>query len=625
MATSRTLTAAQAIVEFLAVQFVERDGEEQRFFEGMFGIFGHGNVAGMGEALDGARDRMRYFQARNEQGMVHAAIAFAKRNRRLRAFACTTSIGPGATNLVTGAAAATVNRLPVLLLPGDLFATRRVAPVLQQLERTDSQDISVNDCLRPVSRYWDRINRPEQLISALPAALRVLTSPTETGAVTLALPQDVQAEAFDFPTRLLEPHVHRIARARPDRAALARATALIASSRRPLLVAGGGVIYSDASEALSAFVERFGIPVVETQGGKGSLPWDHPLQLGAIGVTGGSAGNAAARDADVVIAVGTRLGDFTTASWTAFRNPDVHFVSINVTEFDAAKAAATPLVADARVGLDELSEALAERGWEGADAEQRVATDRLRVDWNDEVNRVLRLSSPAHMTQNEVIRVVNELVVPGDVVVQAAGGLPGDLHKLWRTERPGDYHVEYGYSTMGYEIAGGLGVKMASPRSEVVVMVGDGSYLMMSGELLTSLQEGLRLTIVVVDNHGFQCINDLAIVSGSDNAFNSFRYRDQVSGLLSGPTLTIDFAANAASLGAAVLHADTPDELAAALQTSRSADRTTVIVVEVDASVGVPSYGGLWDVPVAEVSELASVRAARRRHDDVVAMERRPG
>ena len=400
---------------------------------------------------------------------------------------------------------------------------------------------------------------------------------------------------------------------------------MIAASRRPLLVAGGGVIYSDASVALSAFVERFGIPVVETQAGKGSLPWDHPLQLGAIGVTGGSAGNAAARDADVVIAVGTRLGDFTTASWTAFRNPDVHFVSINVTEFDAAKAAATPLVADARVGLDELSDALAERGWEGVDAEQRVATNRLRVDWNHEVDRVLRLSSPAHMTQNEVIRVVNELVEPGDVVVQAAGGLPGDLHKLWRTERPGDYHVEYGYSTMGYEIAGGLGVKMASPRSEVVVMVGDGSYLMMSGELLTSLQEGLRLTIVVVDNHGFQCIKDLASVSGSDNEFNSFRYRDQVSGLLSGPALTIDFAANAASLGAAVLLADTPEELAAALQTSRSADRTTVIVVEVDASVGVPGYGGLWDVPVAEVSESSSVRAARRRHDDIVAMERRPG
>ena len=623
MSIIRRLTGAQAIIEFLTAQSVERDGDEHRFFEGVLGIFGHGNVAGLGEALEAAQDRIRYIQARNEQGMVHTAVAFAKRSRRLRAFACTTSIGPGATNLVTGAATATINRLPVLLLPGDIFASRRVTPVLQQLERPESQDISVNDCLRPVSRYWDRINRPEQLIAALPAAMRVLTSPTETGAVTLALPQDVQAEAFDFPTALFEPRVHRIPRARPDRAALERAADLIAASRRPLLVAGGGVIYGDASEALAAFVTRFGIPVVETQAGKGSLVWDHPMQLGAIGVTGGSAGTAAAREADLVLAVGTRLSDFTTASWTAWQDPDVRFVALNVAELDAGKAAALPLVADSRVGLEELAAALDARAWAGVDPERRAANERLRQAWNTEVDRVLHLQSPTHLSQPEAIRLVNEAARPGDVIVQAAGGLPGDLHKLWRTERPGDYHVEYGYSTMGYEIAGGLGVKMASPEAEVYVMVGDGSYLMLSTELTTSVQEGHRLTIVLLDNHGFQCIKNLSGACGGHNEFNSFRFRDPASGRLSGPNLPIDFAANAASLGAHVLRADTAPELAAALREARVAERTTVIVVEVDPTVAVPGYGSWWDVPVAEVSTSESVREARRAYLEHVETERR--
>ena len=623
MSRTRRLTAAQAIVEFIIAQSVERDGDEHRFFEGVLGIFGHGNVAGLGEALEAAQDRIRYIQARNEQGLVHTAVAFAKRSRRLRAFACTTSIGPGATNLVTGAATATVNRLPVLLLPGDIFASRRVTPVLQQLERPESQDVSVNDCLRPVSRYWDRMNRPEQLISALPAAMRVLTSPTETGAVTLALPQDVQAEAFDFPTTLFEPRVHRIPRARPDRAALERAADLISRSQRPLIVAGGGVIYSDASDALAAFATRFGIPVVETQAGKGSLAWDHPLQLGAIGVSGGSAGNAAAREADLVLAVGTRLADFTTASWTAWQDPDVRFVALNVVELDAAKAAAAALVADARVGLEELEAALDRRGWAGVEPEQQATNERLRTAWNAEVDRVLHLHSPVHLSQPEVIRLVNEAARPGDVLVQAAGGLPGDLHKLWRTERPGDYHVEYGYSTMGYEIAGGLGVKMASPEAEVYVMVGDGSYLMLSAELTTSVQEGRRLTVVLLDNHGFQCIKNLSGVCGGHNEFNSFRFRDPATGELSGPNLPIDFAANAASLGAHVLRADSAAELAAALRDARAADRTTVIVVEVDPSVAVPDYGSWWDVPVAEVSTSESVREARRAYDKHVTTERR--
>ena len=623
MSRTRRLTAAQAIIEFMIAQSVERDGDEHRFFAGVLGIFGHGNIAGLGEALEAAQDRIRYIQARNEQGMVHTAVAFAKRSRRLRAFACTTSIGPGATNLVTGAATATVNRLPVLLLPGDIFASRRVAPVLQQLERPESQDVSVNDCLRPVSRYWDRINRPEQLISALPAAMRVLTSPTETGAVTLALPQDVQAEAYDFPTNLFEPRVHRIPRARPDDAALQRAADLMSRSRRPLIIAGGGVIYSDASEALAAFATRFGIPVVETQAGKGSLAWDHPMQLGAIGVTGGSAGNTAARDADLVLAIGTRLADFTTASWTAWQDPDVRFVALNVVELDAAKAAAIPLVADARVGLAELETALDALGWAGIDPDGRVTNERLRTAWNIEVDRVLHLQSPVHLSQPEAIRLVNEAARPGDVVIQAAGGLPGDLHKLWRTERPGDYHVEYGYSTMGYEIAGGLGVKMASPEAEVYVMVGDGSYLMLSAELTTSVQEGHRLTVVLLDNHGFQCIKNLSNACGGHNEFNSFRFRDTATGRLSGAHLPIDFAANAASLGARVLTADTSAELTAALRDARAADRTTVIVVEIDPSVAVPDYGSWWDVPVAQVSTSASVREARRAYDEHVATERR--
>jgi 3D-(3,5/4)-trihydroxycyclohexane-1,2-dione acylhydrolase (decyclizing) len=615
MSRTRRLTAAQATIEYLTAQSVERDGHEQPFFEGVLGIFGHGNIAGLGEALEAARDRIRYIQARNEQGMVHAATAFAKRNRRLRAFACTTSIGPGATNLVTGAATATVNRLPVLLLPGDFFASRRVAPVLQQLERPETQDVSVNDALRPVSRYWDRINRPEQLIAALPGAMRVLTSPAETGAVTLAFPQDVQAEAYDYPTDLFEPRVHHVPRTRPDAGSVSRAADLIAASRRPLLVAGGGAIYSDASDALDGFATRFGIPVVETQAGKGSLAWDHPLQLGAIGVTGGSAGNAAALDADLVIAVGTRLADFTTASCTAWQDPGVRFVALNVTELDAAKAAAVAVLADARAGLEELEA--------GVGPDQRAHLERLRTAWNAEVDRVRHLSSPEHPTQPEVIRVVNEAAMPGDVLIQAAGGLPGDLHKLWRTVQPGDYHVEYGYSTMGYEIAGGLGVKMAAPASEVFVLVGDGSYLMLSSELATSVQEGLRLTVVVLDNHGFQCIKNLAGVCGVHNEFNSFRFREQTTGRLTGAPLPIDFAANAASLGARVHRAATTNELAAALSEARTADRTTVIVVEVDPTVGVPDYGSWWDVPVAEVSESATVRAARARYDEHVATERR--
>ncbi|MGH2408147.1 MAG: 3D-(3,5/4)-trihydroxycyclohexane-1,2-dione acylhydrolase (decyclizing) [Candidatus Limnocylindrales bacterium] len=623
MTPTRRLTTAQAIVEYLQVQSVERDGRGNAFFAGIFGIFGHGNVAGMGEALEAKQDEFRYIQARNEQGMVHAAVAFAKQRRRMATYACTTSIGPGATNLVTGAAAATVNRLPVLLLPGDLFATRRVTPVLQQLERPESQDVSVNDTLRAVSRYWDRINRPEQLITALPGAMRVLTSPAETGAVTLALPQDVQAEAYDFPAELFEPRTWLIPRARADATLLARAIEAIAASRRPLIVAGGGVLYSEASEALDAFTRRFGVPVVETQAGKGSLPWDHPLQLGPIGSNGGSAANRLAREADLVLAVGTRLSDFTTASWTAFQDPDVRFIGLNVAELDASKAGALPLVADARVGLEELGAGLMARGWAGVDVGRREAAEGWRSAWNEEVDRVRHLATPVHVSQPEAIRLVNEAAGPDDVIVCAAGGLPGDLLKLWRTPRAGGYHMEYGYSTMGYEIAGGLGVKLAAPGATVYVMVGDGSYLMLSAEIATSIQEGQKLVIVLLDNHGFQCIKNLSDGCGGANPFNQFRIRDVASGRLTGAFLPIDFAANAMSLGADALLAHSPAELQAALAEAHRHERTTVIVTEVDASVDVPGYGSWWDVPVAEVSTSSSVRGARDAYEQHLAEERR--
>ncbi len=616
-------TVAQAVVTWLANQSVERDGRSQRFFEGVFGIFGHGIVAGMGEALEAAQDSVRYYQTRNEQAMVHTAAAFAKQSRRLRTFACTTSIGPGATNLVTGAANATVNRLPVLLLPGDRFATRRVKPVLQQLERPEAGDLSVNDALRPVSRYFDRIERPEMLIDALPAAMRVLTSPSETGAVTLALPQDVQAEAWDWPADLLAPRTWVIPRARPDAALVALAARRLAAAKRPMIVAGGGVIYSDASAALDAFARRFGIPVTETQAGKGALPWDHPMQLGALGSAGGTAGNAIAREADLVIAIGTRLSDFPTMSWSSWQDPDVGFISVNVAEMDAAKAAALPLVGDARVTLDELHAALEARGWKGASSRRLALIERLRGEWNDEVERVRHLAADRHVSQPEVIRLVNEAAGERGVVVCAAGGLPGDLHKVWRASGPDTYHMEYGYSTMGYEIAGGLGVAMAEPRRRVYVMVGDGSYLMLANEIVTAVQERVPMVIVILDNHGYRCIRNLASACGGDNPFNDFRYRDPASGTFTGDVLPLDFAANAASLGARVLKAATPAELEAALRTAAGIEGGPVaIVVEVNPEPAVPAYASWWDVPVAEVSTSKRVRAARREYEANLARER---
>jgi 3D-(3,5/4)-trihydroxycyclohexane-1,2-dione acylhydrolase (decyclizing) len=609
---------AQALISFLKQQYVERDGCEQPFFAGVWGIFGHGNVAGIGQALNQTPE-FRYYLCRNEQAMVHTATAFAKMNNRLRTFACTSSIGPGATNMVTGAATATINRLPVLLLPGDIFARRNVAPVLQQLESTHTQEISVNDAFKPVSRYWDRINRPDQLPFALMEAMRVLTSPSETGAVTLALPQDVQAEAWDYPEELFEKRLWHVARPLADRTLLGRAVQWIGAAKAPLIIAGGGVIYAEATKALARLAEETGIAVGETQAGKGSLTYDHPQNLGAIGVSGTPGANMMAREADLVIAIGTRLSDFTTASKTAFQNPAVRFININVAELDAYKHAALPLVADARVTLEELSTALAGYRVE-SDYAARIA--RFKAEWEAEVERLFNLHHSPPIAQSEVIGIVNNFSRPQDVVVCAAGSLPGDLHKLWRTRDPKGYHLEYGYSCMGYEVAGGLGIKMADPSREVYVLVGDGSYLMMSQEIITSIAEGYKLNIVLLDNHGFSSIGGLSQAIGSGGFGTDYRYRHPDTGQLDGEWLPVDFVTNAASLGAYAVRATTRDDLQRALEEARQQDRTSVIVVEVDKEVRVPGYESWWDVPIAEVSEVAAVQRARADYEKAVKRER---
>lgn len=607
------LTMAQALVRFLAAQHVERDGVEHRFFEGCFGIFGHGNLTGVGQALAQNPELLTYYQARNEQGMVHIAAGFAKMRNRLATLACTTSIGPGATNMVTGAAAATVNRVPVLLLPGDIFASRRPDPVLQQLETPWQGDLSVNDCFQPVSRYWDRIQRPEQLVPAALAAMRVLTSQADTGAVVLALPQDVQTEAFEYPAEFFERRTWHVGRPLPDTAALDRAAAWIRGAKRPLIIAGGGVIYSEATEALRRIVARTGIPVGETQAGKGSLPFDHVGALGGFGVTGTLAANRIAAEADVVIGVGTRYSDFTTASKTAFQNPNVRFINVNIAEVDSHKLAGLPLTGDARAALEALDAHL--EGWT-VSQEYRRECDRLRAEWDTEVSRLYNLGHGPMAAQSEVLGAVNELSSPRDVVVCAAGSMPGDLHKLWRTRDAKGYHVEYGYSTMGYEIAGGLGVKLADPKREVYVMVGDGSYLMMAQEIVTSIQERLKLTVVLVDNEGFASIGGLSRSKGTAGFGTRYRYRshgslgDDVSHN-DGEPLPVDLALNAEGLGAHVIRARNVEELRDALVAAKRIDRTVVIHVPVDRYEGVPSYESWWDVPVAEVAESADVNKAR--------------
>lgn len=613
---TRRLTVAQAIVAYLQSQYSSRDSQEHRFIEGCFGIFGHGNVAGMGQALE-QNPGLRYYLCRNEQAMVHTAAAFAKTSFRLRTLACTTSIGPGATNMITGAAAATINRVPVLLLPGDIFARRNVAPVLQQLESPATQDISVNDCFKPVSRYWDRIQRPEQLLTSLPEAMRVLTSPADTGAVTLSLPQDVQAEAFDFPEEFFRKHVWIIPRTRCDKVLLSQAAAMIRHAKKPLIIAGGGVLYSEATSALASFAAATGIPACETQAGKGSLPYDHPQQLGAIGVTGTPGANIVAREADVVIGIGTRYSDFTSASKTAFQNPAVRFININVAEFDAYKHAALPLTSDARATLEELQSAVA-----GYQVEKNYAARiaAFRSDWEQEVDRIYAVRKAPPLSQGEVIGALNSFTEASDILLNAAGSLPGDLHKLWRTRQPGGYHMEYGYSCMGYEIAGGLGAKMANPTREVYVLVGDGSYLMMAQEIVTSLQEGIKLNIVLLDNHGFSSIGGLSRGCGNEGMGTNYRYRR--GDKYDGENIPVDFAANAASLGAWTIRAKTHDEFRNALVAARKQDRTSVVVVETSYDDRVPGYESWWDVPIAEVSERDSVRAARKKYEEARKKER---
>ncbi len=615
---TQRLTTAQAVIRFMLAQHSERDGVRHRFFEGCFGIFGHGNVGGLGQALHQYRDDFRYILGRNEQAMAHAAAGFARMRNRLSTLACVTSIGPGATNLVTGAAGATINRIPVLLLPADMPASRVPRPVLQQVEFGWTATVSVNDALRPVSKYWDRIERPEQLLWSAPEAMRVLTDQAETGAVTLAIPTDVQAEAYDFPDEFFEERVWHIPRTPPEPEALARVAELVRGADRPLIVAGGGVIYSEATEALRALVDATGIPVVETHAGRGSLPFDHPSNAGPLGVNGTPGAFEMAQEADVVIGVGTRWTDVTTVSQTAFSNPDVRFVNVNIASFDAHKFSGLPVVGDARAVLEALAEALG--GFRTpTDHQEKAAT--VNREWGEEIDRYASLGNQPLISQGEVVAAVNRAAEPGDVVVSSAGSLPNDLQKLWRSRDPKSYHVEYGYSCMGYEIPGGLGVKMADPDREVFVMVGDGSYLMMPSEIVTAVQEGIKLNIVLIQNHGFASVGALSRRIGTEGFGADYRERG-ADGQLSGSHLPVDLATNAASFGADVIRASDIDQLRDALAVARASSTTTVVYVETDPTVNVPRFHW-WDVAVAEVSTVEAVQEAREKYEQERAKSRR--
>jgi 3D-(3,5/4)-trihydroxycyclohexane-1,2-dione acylhydrolase (decyclizing) len=607
------LTAAQAMVRFLAAQKVEIHGREQRLFEGVFAIFGHGNVVGVGEALYAARDSLPTYRAHNEQAMAHAAIAFAKASRRHRMMACTTSIGPGATNMVTAAAVAHVNRLPVLLIPGDVFAGRRPDPVLQQVEDFGDGTVSANDCFRPVSRYFDRIARPEQIVSALTRAISVLTDPAECGPVTLAFCQDVQSEAFDYPTSFFEERVHRLRRVAPDPHEVDEAAALLKKAKKPFVISGGGVLYSDAERELMDFCAGHGIPVGETQAGKSAAPVDHPLVMGAVGVTGTGAANALAADADVIVGVGTRFADFTTGSWALFKNPDRRLVSVNVQPFDAAKHHAVSVVGDARTALAALDSRLdawkAPRAWSDEAA-------KAKAEWEVTAARYTAPTNAPSPTDAEVLGALMRAGEKTDVVVGASGGLPGELHKLWRAGAPLGYHLEYGYSCMGYEIAGGIGVKMALPDREVVVVLGDGSYLMMNSEIATSVMLGKKLIIVVNDNRGFGCINRLQEETGGA-PFNNL-LRDARHEALP----DVDFVAHARALGAEAVKAKSIAELETAFRRARAAKSTQVIVIDTDPAGSTDAGGSWWDVAVPAVSDRREVAAARRAYEDELKTQR---
>jgi 3D-(3,5/4)-trihydroxycyclohexane-1,2-dione acylhydrolase (decyclizing) len=616
MSTVR-LTVGQATVRFLAAQFSERDGVRQRLIPGVWAILGHGNVAGLGQALQelGEGVELPTYRPQNEQAMVHAAAAFAKHRNRLATFACTASIGPGSLNMLTAAAGATINRLPVLLLPSDYFANRVPDPVLQQLEQPGRFDLTVNDAFRPVSRFYARIERPEQLVPALLEAMRVLTDPADTGAVTISLPEDVQAEAFDWPAGLFSDRCWRVRRPEPEAALLHEAARLLGEAERPLIIAGGGVIYSGAAAQLAGLAERHGIPVVETQAGKGALPWDHPLNAGPVGANGGSAANELARTADLVLAVGTRLGDFVTASHSAFQHPAVRFIGLNVAPFDAYKLAGLPLIADARRGLTALQAALEPVRPAGRTA-YRTEVAELKAVWDATVTDLRTVKDPGNLAQSEIIGLVNDAFGGDTTVICAAGSMPGDLLKLWRPLEPGAYHVEYGFSCMGYEIPAGLGVRLAEPEREVVVFIGDGSYLMLNSEIVTAVAEGIRFTVILVDNHGYQSIHGLQRASGSPGFINELRGRNPESGQLDGDYLPVDFVAHAQALGAQALYAPNEQALRGALTRAAQADRVTVIVVPADPEKRTPGFSGWWDVPIAQESSQAGVSAARASYEE---------
>jgi 3D-(3,5/4)-trihydroxycyclohexane-1,2-dione acylhydrolase (decyclizing) len=619
------LTTGQALVRFMARQFVERDGRENRFIEGIWGIFGHGNVAGLGQGIVefSHAEGLKFYRPQNEQAMVHTAAAFAKHRNRLATFACTTSIGPGATNMITGAAGATVNRIPVLLLPSDYFANRVPDPVLQQLEHPLERDVSASDAFRPVSRFFDRISRPEQLLASLPEAFRVLTDPAETGAVTISLPEDVQAEAHNWPNEFFEKRIWHVRRPVPEPELVHEIVSLIKASKRPLIIPGGGAIYSEAAGELKQFVEQFGIPVTETQAGKGVLNWNHPMNAGPIGSNGATSANKLAREADLIITLGTRLSDFTTASKSAFENPTVRFVAINVSPMDASKLAARPVVSDAKRGLTSLRQELKGTGYTGTPASYRSEIQDLKEAWDA---KVVELRAPQKgsevLGELAVIGLVNEAVGGKATVVCAAGGMPGELLRLWRPEDPKAYHMEYGYSCMGYEIPGGLGVKLAEPEREVVVMVGDGSYLMMNSEIVTAVGEGIKLTIVLVDNHGYQCILGLQRAVGVSDFGNELRFRDRSTRQLTGDYIPVDFVKHAESMGAHAIFARTAEELKTALNDARNADRVSVIVVPVDPEKRMPGMGTWWDVPVAEVSGEEKTRKTRETYEKAAEKQR---
>lgn len=625
--TSTTrLTVAQALVRFLAAQYTERDGVRQRLIGATWGIFGHGNVAGLGQALVEYGDDMPFHQGRNEQSMVHAAVGYARQSNRLSTHAVTTSIGPGATNLVTGAALATVNHLPVLLLPGDTFATRVADPVLQQLEVPYAGDVSVNDTLRPVSRYFDRVTRPEALIPAALQAMRVLTDPVETGAVTLALPQDVQAEAYDWPDEFFAERTWAVRRPGADPAELAEAVRAIRAARRPLIVAGGGVHHSRAEEALAEFAEATGIPVASTQAGKGSLHYDHPQDVGGVGHTGTATADELARTADLVIGVGTRYTDFTTASHTLFAGDGVRFLNLNIASYDGHKLAGLPLVADARSGLGELTAALQTHGHRVTDAYvTEYSEDKER--WEQRVDACYEAEEPdVRPTQPQVLGALDALADESDVIINAAGSLPGDLHKLWRARSRDQYHLEYGYSCMGYEIPAAIGVKLAAPERNVWALVGDGTYLMMPTEIVTAVQEGIAIKILLVQNHGYASIGGLSESVGGERFGTAYRYRAPADGSYTGAPLPVDLAANVASLGMRVLRAKTVRELREALAEARRADTPTCVYVETetaDTVSGPPPAQAWWDVPVAETATRSSAVKARELYERHVSTRRR--